>query len=444
MNLPSLYQLEAQKLDIEIFHSPILTGLIRAPPSKSYTHRAVIMGALAKGTSVIKEPLIGEDTVASMKAMRVLGAKITEEENKLIIKGLDQFQIPENPIDVENSGTTIRFLTALVAHVPGTIRLTGDASIQKRPMAELLDALHQLGVECWSETTAGTPPLVVKGGTLTGGRVSIPGNVSSQFISGLLISAPLAKSDITIQLTTPLKSAPYLAITSKMLRNFGIRHSYNAKRREFQIPGQQVFHPLEFTVPGDFSSAAFFLIAGALLEGRITVSNLDMDDPQGDKQVIEILKKIGAKISINRKGKTVTVSKNRLKPFEVDCGDTPDLVPILAVLASFIPGTSKLFNAAHLRIKESDRLSTITTELQKMKVDIKELPDALIINGNSVHQAAILESYNDHRIAMALVIAALPLPEKTIIRNIDCIKVSYPSFLADLKMIGGNFQVIKS
>ncbi len=429
-------------MDIEISPTLDLIGAIRAPPSKSYTHRAVIMASLANGRSIIREPLVGADTLASIDAMRALGAEIIEEPNALKIRGTTELKIPSQPIDVANSGTTIRFVTAIAAHIPGSVKLTGDDSVQKRPMAPLLNALTQLGIACRSETNDGTPPVLVEGGTLMGGTIKIPGNISSQFISGLLISSPLSKADISIQLTTPLKSSPYLAITSEMLRNFGIKHSFDAKKRVYYIPGRQSYKPINFTIPGDFSSAAFFLVAAALLDGQITVTNLDLTNPQGDKQIIELLKTIGAKVSIDSKGKAVTIAKNKLTPFEIDCKDIPDLVPILAVLASFIPGKSKIFNAAHLRIKESDRLHSITTELQKMKVDIKELPDALIINGSLEHQGAELESYNDHRIAMALVIAALPLKQKSIIKNIECIKVSYPSFIQDLKRLGGNFQVI--
>jgi len=432
-------------VDIEIYHSPILTGTIRAPPSKSYTHRAVIMGALAAGTSTIREALIGDDTEASIKAMRALGAEISSEKDKIIIIGIKKFRIPDEPINAENSGTTIRFMTALAAHVPGTIKLTGDSSLQKRPMEPLLDALSQLGVKCWSEKNDGTPPIVVQGGKLRGGHIKIPGNISSQFISGLLISSPLAQSEVTIELTTELKSTPYLAITSYMLDKFKIKHAYDFQHHMFRIPGRQTYQPLrDFTVPGDYSSAAFFLVAAALLEGEISISNLNMDDPQGDKQILEILKEVGAKISLKPEKKMVTASKGSLKPFEIDCSDIPDLVPILAVLASFIPGTSKLFNAAHLRLKESDRLHTITTELLKMGVDIQELADALVINGHPVHKSAVLETYNDHRIAMALTIAALPLKETSCIRNAECIRVSYPNFLEDLKKLGGNFQVINA
>jgi 3-phosphoshikimate 1-carboxyvinyltransferase len=376
--------------------------------------------------------------------MCALGAEISSEEDKILINGIKKFQVPDEVLDVENSGTTIRFMTALVAHVPGTVKLTGDSSIQKRPMGPLLDALTQLGVKCWSEKNDGTPPIIVQGGKLKGGHIKIPGNISSQFISGLLISSPLAQSDVTIELTTELKSAPYLAITSYMLDQFKIKHQYDPQKRLYRIPGHQTYQPVDFTVPGDFSSAAFFLVAGALLNGQIAISNLDMEDPQGDKQIIEILKEIGVRVSTKPKDKMVMVRKGGLKPFQVDCTDIPDLVPILAVLASFIPGESKLFNAAHLRLKESDRLHTISTELQKMDVDIQELEDALIINGNPIHKSTVLESYNDHRIAMALVIASLPLEENNFIKNIECISVSYPHFLEDLKNLGGNFQVINS
>jgi len=382
------------------------------------------MSGLANGLSIISKPLIGTDTIASIEAMRALGASIREDNEKLIIEGTTKLHVPKNSIDVANSGTTIRFLTALAAHVPGLVRLTGDESIQRRPMGPLLDAMKQLGVKCWSESADGTPPLLVQAGILKGGQTSIRGDISSQFISALLISAPLAESDVIIQLTTPLKSAPYLDITHRMLQKFNIKFSYDPQKRVYHIPGRQTYHPVEF------------------LQGEITVSNLDMEDPQGDKQLIPLLKTIGAKVKIDIQNKNVTIRKNQLTPFKVDCKDIPDIVPILAVLASFIPGKSKIFNAAHIRIKESDRLHTITTELRKMNVDIKELPDGLIINGSVEHQCAELETYNDHRIAMALIIAALPLKENTLIRNIDSIRVSYPSFLKDLKSLGGRFRVI--
>ncbi len=402
------------------------------------------MGSLAESISTIKSPLIGSDTLASISAMRTLGAEITEDDDKLIIKGIKQFKVPKETIDVENSGTTIRFITALSANVPGTIKLTGDSSIQKRPMGPLLDALNQLGIDCISETNDGTPPLKITGGNFKGGIVSIPGDISSQFISGLLISSPLAQSDVSIQLTTPPKSSPYLAITSEMLSKFGIKHTYDSKQREYHIPAPQKYQPVDYTVPGDFSSAAFFLVAAAILDADISVTNLDIKNPQGDKQILQILENIGAKITIDAHEKLINLRRGSLKPFEIDVSDVPDLVPILAVLASFIPGKSKLFNAAHLRIKESDRLHTITTELQKMHVDIREFPDELIINGSSEHKGVVLESYDDHRIAMALIIAALPLKQKSVIKNIDCIKVSYPSFLEDLKKLGGQFRVINT
>lgn len=429
-------------MDIEIYPSLKLEGKIQAPPSKSYTHRAVFMGALAKGRTIIRSPLISRDTNASMNAMSQLGAKLSRSDDHLVIEGIKRFQVPEDVIDVDNSGTTMRFLTALSAHLPGTVKLTGDPSIQNRPMGPLLEALLQVGIQCFSESGDGTPPIIIKGGTFKTDHISIPGNISSQFISGLLISAPLAHFDITIELTTPPKSSPYLAITIEMLQKFGIKHTYDPDQRIYHIVGNQTYQPIDFTIPGDFSSAAYFLTAGALLDSNITISNLDINDPQGDKEIVELLKTIGAILSVNTSEKSINIKRRELKAFQVDVSNIPDLVPILAVVASFIPGKSKLINASHLRLKESDRLHTITTELRKMKVDIEELSDGLIINGTSEHKGAILETYNDHRIAMALVIASLPLKEKTLIKNIDCINVSYPNFLKDLEKLGGNFRVI--
>ena len=258
-------------MKIKIYKSEQLKGTISAPPSKSYTHRAIIMSSLADGKSIIKLPLLSDDTMSSINACMALGALIKINPSALEIRGSFPFKPNSDIIDVGNSGTTMRIITALCGYYPGKITITGDESIQKRPMGPLIKALKKLGVQIISKNENDCPPIIVKGPTLIGGETSIPGDVSSQYITGLLVSCPLAEKNSVINITTPLKSAPYIHITLECLDKYRIKVDHKSNLRKFVIQGNQEYKPINLTIPGDFSSSSFMLALAAITGSKITI-----------------------------------------------------------------------------------------------------------------------------------------------------------------------------
>ncbi len=412
-----------------------LSGSVEAPPSKSYTHRAVVLAALADGVSEVSKPLESRDTMSTLRGCTALGAKALMEKGKWVIEGKKRLETPDDVINVDNSGTTIRLLTAVSALAPGFTVLTGDESIRRRPMGPLLEALHQLGVECWSTKSNETPPIVVKGGGVRGGEAFIRGDISSQFISALLVVSPLAERDTSIFLTSELKSKPYVDITLEVMEKFGVKVERTA--RSFHVEKME-YMPVKFTVPGDFSSAAFLLAAAAVTESDITVTNLDLRSPQGDKKIIDVLKKMGCSVNVGERMVRVKGNKG-LVGVEVDCGDTPDLLPVIAVLGAFAEGKTRIFNAEHVRFKESDRISVMAKELSKMGVYVEEKKDGLVIRGGKV-RGGVVDAHGDHRVFMALVVAGLAAKGETLVSGEESVDVSYPSFLNDLARLGAEFR----
>lgn len=416
-----------------------LEGEVTAPPSKSYTHRAFAAGLLAKGESKIANPLLSLDTQATIDAIKILGAHATPHNNSWRVSGtMGKLSPSSNLIDVKNSGTTLRLMTSIASLSPRSIGLTGDESIRARPMKPLIDALVELGARARCEGPHGRPPVVVGGG-LKGGSVEINGAISSQFISALLLACPYAKEDVELHVTE-LRSKPYTEMTLEVLDLAGADIKHSSDLMEFTIPGKQVFRPLEFEVPGDFSSAAFMLGAGALVGVNVKVKNLDVRGVQGDKRIVDLLREFGAEVKV--KGKEVEVSSSDLAGIEADCGDTPDLVPVLAVLGAVAEGTTKLMNIPHLRHKETDRLRALATELRKLGARIEELPDELRIRGVKQLKGARLKSYGDHRMAMALAVVGLAALGETVVDGAESILVSYPNFVDDVKKLGGKVELI--
>ena len=409
-----------------------IKGSIIAPPSKSYTHRAITIAALSKKTE-INNPLISEDTKATIRAVEAFGADIEEDRNSLIIKGFEgNPEIPDDVIDVANSGTTLRLMTAIASLANGATVLSGDASIRTRPNTPLLNALNDLGAEAFSTRNNGTPPLVVRG-KIRGGRVYIDGSISSQFVSALLMACPLAENRTSILIKGKLKSRPYVNITLNMLKNAGIRIITDERGNSFTIPPKQRFNMKSCSIHGDYSSASYMMALGALC-GEVIIRDL-FPSEQGDSAMIDILAKMGAEISWNQRKGEVKVSKSKLKGISVDVGKTPDLVPILAVLGAFAEGITMIENAEHARFKETDRLHAITVELRKMGVDIKEEKDKLIIRASEIKGAEV-HGWNDHRIVMALAVAGI-VAGKTTIDTAESVRISYPNFFEDLKKLGG-------
>ena len=417
-----------------------LAGEIVAPPSKSYTHRGFAIALLAKGESRIEAPLLSSDTKATIDTAQILGAKISSSDEKWLVKGTGGKLKPQAvSIDAHNSGTTLRFFSAIASLSPKPIRLTGDESLLKRPMGPLIEALRELGARAVCEGLRGRPPVVVGGG-LRGGEAEITGGVSSQFISALLLACPYAREDVKISVIGGLLSKSYVEMTLELLDGSGAKVKRTRALNEFKIPGKQVFRPLRLRIPGDFSSAAFVLGAAAITGSRVRANNLDIRGAQGDKRVIDLLREFGAEVRVE--GKTVEVtSSGELQGIEADCGDNPDLVPILSVLGSVAEGRTTLTNVPHLRFKETDRLHALASELRRMGADVQELPAELRIQGVRKLKGTRLHSYGDHRMTMALAVAGLVARGETIIDGAESISVSYPGFVEEMRKLGARIEM---
>ena len=411
-----------------------LEGVVDAPPSKSYTHRAVAIASLGRRTRVLN-PLVSDDTRSTMHACRMLGAEVERMEDHIQIRGTQgKVTTPDNIVDVGNSGTTLRIMSAVSALANGAVVLTGDASIRRRPNNPLIVALNDLGADAFSTRNNGMAPLVVRG-KLRGGKTFIDGSVSSQFITGLLIACPFAERerDTEIVVRGTLKSRPYVDITLEMLKDAGVEITVEeGVNLTFKVAGGQDLHVSEYRVPGDFSSASYLLAAGALF-GELTVSNM-YPTAQGDSAIIQILEEMGADITWNKNKGIVKVRKSRLTGCVIDVGETPDLLPTLAVLGALAEGTTTIKNAKHVRYKETDRIHAIATELAKMGAILKEEEDSLTIEGSKLHSAQ-LDGWDDHRIVMALTLAGIATGNTTI-NTAESVKISYPNFFEDIKSLG--------
>jgi len=413
-----------------------LDGTAKAPASKSYTIRAVLSALLAEGTSTIRDPLISLDTKASMNVCEKFGGKIRKSDEEIKVEGVaGRIKAPAGALDTLNSGTTIRISTAIASLSKDKIVLTGDESIRSRPIQPLADALAHMGVKV--KTTDGKPPVEVQG-PLQGGSCSIRGDVSSQFISALLIASPYAKKDTTVNMTTELKSKPYVDLTLNMLKLFKVKVKNN-RYSSFMVPSGQVYEAAEYTVEGDYSSAAFILGAAALTQSKVTVENLFKDSLQADKKIVEILKDMGAKVGV-RKDSVTVYGTGHLNGIRVDLSDSPDLVPIMSVLGACAQGETVLYNVDHARLKECDRIKAMHAELSKMKADVTEKQDGLILRGSHL-QGAVIDSWKDHRIVMAMAVAGLKAEGETKIRDSEVAAVTFPNFTKTMKEIGAEIEI---
>ncbi len=414
-----------------------LAGTIRVPSSKSYTHRAIAIASLASGRhrSTVSNALLARDTLATLEGCQALGAKILREGSDLHVKGSAALESPENVINAENSGTTIRIMTAMSGLVrSGYTVLTGDESLRKRPMQPILDALAQLGVEAYSTRMNGTPPLVVKGGGIKGGTAIVDGSISSQFISGLLIAGIYADSDVTMKIRGNLVSKPYISATLATMKHFGVAVEHSSDMTAYHVKSAR-YRASRFDVPSDFSTAALVLAAGALAGEKLKVRGLNFSLPQGDSQILDILKQMGCGVKVDRiKGEVVVNKTERLEGGDFDLGDTPDLLPVVSILALKATGPVTIRGVAHARVKETDRVANIASELVKFGARVKEFHDGLKIVAPDVLKNASLEAYNDHRLFMAFVIASM-MTEKSVVAGAQSVDVSYPNFILDMKAL---------
>jgi len=399
-----------------------VNAVIEAPPSKSYTQRALIVAALAKGKSMIKNPLFSDDTMHMIGALKQFGAKIEKKGNNLAVIGTnDNLTQPKNKLFVGNAGTAMRFLTALASLSDGTSVITGDKRMQQRPIRDLLDALRQLGVR--SESNDGFPPVKIYGGSFKGGDIKLKGNISSQYLSSLLMCAPYAKKDVAINILGKLTSKPYVDITLDVMKNFGADVK-NIKYKKFIIKNTKKYKARSYRIEGDASNASYFFAAAAVSKGRVMVKNLNSDTKQGDLRFVELLKSMGCGA---RKGKDfIEVEGHSLKGIDVDMNDMPDAVPTLAVTSLFAEGTTTIRNVANLRLKETDRIRALAFELRKIGANVKEMNDGLEIKRKRL-QKAVIETYNDHRMAMSFAVVGLSISGIRI-KNPNCVAKSFPDF----------------
>jgi 3-phosphoshikimate 1-carboxyvinyltransferase len=387
--------------------------------------------ALAQGESEIACPLSSDDTEAALNVLRKIGVKTRSEPGSWYVTG-DSFHEPETELYCGDSAATLRFMMAICSLVPGNCQLTAGPSLARRPVKPLVQALKQLGVDC--STQGEVAPVTVSGGRLRGGTTELAGNISSQFVSALLLIAPLAEEGLKIRLSSPLESKPYVLMTLDCLRRFGIEVKTTPDFRDFNI-APQIYQPTRYPVEGDWSSASYLLALGAL-SGPVTVDNLNPESLQGDKILLSFLKEMGARVDIDKH--TITVRKSGLNALKADLSNSIDLLPTMAVLAAVADGVSEFTGIERARIKESNRVLAVREGLERMGIAVREERDRFTVTGTKP-KGAVIDPKNDHRIAMVFGVLGT-VTGKTVISNAECVAKTYPEFWDVLKNIGGEVQ----
>jgi 3-phosphoshikimate 1-carboxyvinyltransferase len=415
-----------------------LRGSVCIPASKSHTIRAVAIGSMATGTSIVRNPLVSSDTLSAVTCFQGLGAEIdTEDPIRWTIRGTGgAVSIPKEPIDVGNSGTTLPFGMACAALLagPGRIHFTGDHQIQRRPVGPLMHSLLDLGTRSEAERNNGCAPLWVEG-SLKGGTTSIE-CLTSQYLSALLIACPMAPHDTTIEV--PLLNEPdYVQMTLDWIDRQNIQYQ-REEFRQFRIRGGQRYTAFDTAIPADFSSATFFFCAGAVLDADITLRGLDFTDSQPDNAVVEYLQRMGADIQNEPDG--IRVRGSRLNGVHIDMNRTPDALPAMAVTGAFAGGQTRLDNVPQARRKETDRIRCMAEELKKLEVRVDELDDGLIIYESGRIQAASLRGHGDHRIVMALSLMGLASEDPIEIDTAEAIAVTFPDFVGLMQGLGAKME----
>ncbi len=400
---------------------------VRVPGSKSITQRALVASALAEGESLLKGPLHSEDTRMLRSALEAMGVSIIDQGDDLKIRGTaGKLNAPgAKEIFMGNNGTGIRFMVAVAGLARGVTVLTGTDRMGERPVQPMLDSLSQWEVKAESVKGTGCPPVRIESDGIAGGEATLAASKSSQFLSAMLLVAPYASMPAVIKLDGPLVSRPYVDITLEVMNAFGI--SVQEKDNSFLVP-QGCYNAREYAVEGDASSASYFFGAAAITGGRVTVENIPENPLQGDAAFVDILGSMGCLVEKGPEGVTVQgPPEGGLQGIEIDMSKWPDVVPTLAVVASFANGTTRITNVEHLRIKETDRLKAMATELSKLGVNITEEQDGLVIHGGDGYRGAEIETYDDHRIAMCFAVASLRVPGIKVL-DPDCVGKSFPEF----------------
>ncbi|MDD4644719.1 MAG: 3-phosphoshikimate 1-carboxyvinyltransferase [Bacteroidales bacterium] len=407
-----------------------ISGEIAAPPSKSYAQRALAGALLTKGVTIIRNPSVSDDAKAAAGIIRQLGATIDDQGDHLIIKG--GFNPISQKLDCGEAGLSLRMFSPIAALADNTMMMSGTGSLQNRPVQMIADALNQLG--CRSQTQDGFLPVWIKG-PLKSGKATIDGSVSSQLLTGLLMALPVVKGDSEIRVSN-LQSLPYVDMTIDILKQFGISVKHD-EYKTFHIPGKQKYRPATIQVEGDWSGAAFLLVAGALA-GTVTISGLQENSLQADRQILQALEFAGAKIEIT--GDRITVSRGELRPFDFNATNCPDLFPPLVALAAHCNGVSRIEGVGRLIHKESNRAKVLQDEFYKLGISMRIEGPNLYVSGQSLMKTGEVDAHGDHRIAMAAATVAMISRTPVKIIGAECIAKSYPGFYQDLKTLGGRID----
>ena len=404
-----------------------ICGKAAAPSSKSYTIRGLICAALADGKSEIISPLASDDTTAAINVLKKVGVKIRQQKSSWKIDG-GNFTAPTGDLFCGDSAATLRFMTAIGAIIPGVSHLTAGPSLSRRPVRVLIDALQMLGVKC--SANGDFPPVTVEGGKFACGSTSLPGNISSQYVSALLHIAPFAKEGMIVKLTAPLESRPYVMMTLETMHWFGINAVFDENLDKFEISSQK-YKPTKYHVEGDWSSASYLLALGAMA-GEIEVNNLDMQSLQGDRMLLQYLREMGAHTVVGRT--SINIVKSNLKAIKADLTDCIDLLPTMAVLAAVAEGTSVFSGIERARIKESDRVAAVAEGLTRMGIRVETDTKRIKITGGKP-KGAIIDSKGDHRIAMAFSLLGTVAGE-TVIDGAECVTKTWPEYWDVLQNLG--------
>lgn len=421
-----------------------LKGSAMVPGSKSHTIRAVLLAAMSKGESRIHNPLPSLDCRSAMHVAECFGAKTEMSEGLWIVQGLGRdLIVPENYVDCGNSGTTTYFAASMAALIDGYTVLTGDEQIRRRPIRPVLDAINQLGGHAFTTRRNIDACPAVIGGKMRGGTVRYNHSLS-QFVSSIMLSAPLLDGDTEIINDNPLEK-PYLQLSIDWMRRYGVEFEENSgDYTHFRIKGGQEYHPTESTVPSDWSGVAFPLVAGVVTESEISICGVDFNDSQGDKAVVDHLISMGADITKDfENGRLLIKGGKGLKSgLTIDLTDIPDALPALCVAAAYAQGDTKLTGLGHVRLKETDRVAVMESELGKMGAEIETGSDYLVVHGGVPLKGTTVESYNDHRVAMAMVVSGLFASGETIVKDSQCAAVSFPTFFKVMEDLGAELENI--
>ncbi len=417
--------------------SQIKNNTIYIPGSKSYTNRALLLSALTKGTVELKNPLWSDDTKAMINCLNTLGIKVKKRKNSLYVIGsIDDVSNSTYKLNAHLSGTTIRFILALCCIIPGVKVLEGEQRLNERPTKELVQALKDLGAKIEYLKSSGFPPLKISSSKLNPGIISIKGDVSSQYFSALLMIIPTL-GQVTINVLNKQISKPYIDMTIDTIKKFGVAVKNN-HYKQYAVKLTQKYSLKKYVVEGDYSSAGYFFAIAALTKNKITIKNLNTNSVQADKKLLEILQKMGSKISF--KTNSVTIQGNGVKPLSINMEDCPDQIQTIAILASFAQGVTKINGISSLRVKETDRVQALKNELRKMKIKTLATKNVLTIYGGSPKPTAI-DTYNDHRMAMSFAVAGTKL-EGIIINNPEVTSKTFPDFWDKLKNLGVEIKKI--